>query len=173
MTNYINFAWIALVALIIGGFAGHGLFPREIVNEADKTTIKDLNAQNADLATKLANAQKPATPVNPTVVEVDNRQKLLDNAVKEYFAEVDDEDLLDCDHTEYSLSELSQKGVIKSYSITRDISRRDSTDTVNFEIEVKFDDSSDERPCYRTDDVEVTFHSKPSEDTEITINSQK
>lgn len=145
----------ALLGVILGAvaFSTHSVETKEVVKEVPTEVTKEIVVEKNVTVEKL----------------VDTNQVTFDNAVKEYLSYLDDENLLSCKDNDYSLSDLTL-GDLKEKAIKVDTSnRRDTVTTVSFWVKNKFTDSSDSHPCYRTDSVTVVFHSKPSLDTEVTV----
>lgn len=86
---------------------------------------------------------------------------LLDLAVSDFLAEVDDErDLRRCDGDKYTFSEISEEEVSEDYLITIE----DKDYQVDFEVELRYKES-DLRSCYETFSVEAFY--EDSKDVEF------
>lgn len=86
---------------------------------------------------------------------------LLDQAVSDFLAEVDDEkDLRRCDGDKYTFSEISVDEVSEDYLITIE----DKDYQLDFSVELRYKES-DLRSCYETFEVEAFY--EDSEDVEV------
>lgn len=148
------------VALVLAAILGAGLHyavsPEKVIEKEVKVEV----------------VKEVIKEVPGPTITVDKNQELLDAALDEYYAELDnDDDYLVCDGDEYAFREVSQKNDVKDSSVSVDKSnRRDTVTTVEFTIKNGFTDKSDDHVCYRTDEVVVEFHSNPNKDTEVSIN---
>lgn len=156
MSNSTLITVLVIASLLLGAFTAYAAFPRTVTE------------------TKTVNVEVPVEKVvNQTVEKIvvqDKSVELLANALDEYKAELNDHDsYLVCNSEQYDLDQVTFKDV-KNLQINTDTSnRKDNVTTVSFDQPLKFSDSSVESKCYRTDSVEVVFHSDSRKDTEITI----
>ncbi len=97
-------------------------------------------------------------------VSVADTSLLLDQAVSDFLAEVEDKSSLrKCDGDKYSLSEISVDNVKDKYSVSLDEDEK----TVDFKVELRYKES-DLRSCYDTYSVEA--HYEDGEDVEVSVN---
>jgi hypothetical protein len=153
-----NAIWsvVAILALIVGIFAGAVAFPTEKVVFQDKIVEKQVAVEKN---------------VTNTVV-VDKFAETLANATNEYkvLLKDNDNDELVCDDVEYDFDQIS---FLKQSNVAMSVDTSDKDDTVTtvtFDQKIKFSDKDVETKCYRTDSVTVVFHSDSDVDTEVSID---
>jgi hypothetical protein len=155
MNNNALIAVLIVSCLLLGGLFTYAAFPRvQIEKQIVSVPVEKLVNQTVE-----------------KIVVQDKSEVLLANALDEYKVELaDDDDYLVCDSEQYDLDQVTFRDV-KNLQVNVDTSdRKDTVTTVSFDQPLKFSDSSVESKCYRTDVVEVVFHSDSREDTEISIN---
>jgi hypothetical protein len=148
-------AVLIISSLLLGGLVAFAAFPRTVTEKVNVPgpVVKEVVNQTVE-----------------KIVVQDKSEVLLADAKSEYLAELkDDDDYLICDGEQYDLDQVTFRDV-KDLQVSTDTSdRKDTVTTVSYEQPLKFSDKDVESKCYRTDLVEVVFHSDAREDTEIEI----
>lgn len=145
---------VAVLALLAGAF----LFPttKEVVKEVPvvKEVVKEV----------------PKEVVKEVVkeVEVNSFDKWVASAFEEYKKELKDN--TSCGGEEYDFEQLSFKNRNNVAIVYNASDEDDVTTKVSFEQKLKFLDTDTNEKCYRTDNVEVVFHSDKDIETEVSIS---
>lgn len=129
----------AIIALVIGGFAGAWLFSTHTIEKVpeikyvDKEVIKEVS-------------------VEVPVEIIRGLEFYKEQAILAFMAEVeDDKDFRYCDDEKYSMNEITLKDTSDDFTIT---AGDDGEYKVTFEAKLKY---KDEDTCYNWYDVEVDF----------------
>jgi hypothetical protein len=166
MENKSNFALIALIgilALLVGVLAGAAMFSTQTIKEVEVKVPVD------KIVEKIVN--QTVTVEVPVIV--DSFKALVANATKEYKNALDEEENLVCDEVQYDIDQVS---FLKQEDLVVSVDNTDSDDTVttvSFSERLKFKDSDVNEKGYRTDAVEVIFHSDTDKDTQVFINGEE
>ncbi len=138
---------VGIIALLVGGFLGVGLFPRvvEVVKEVP------VAGECADLDSVVC---------DPEIVVEEKDYKA--EALQVFLEEIeDDDDLQECDSDEYDIDQVKVKKVYDDWSVEYD----DEEPTVYFTVKLKYLDGDVEDKCYAKYNVDVFY--EEDEDPEV------
>lgn len=177
MSNNNGYLVVLLIALclIVGGFAGHYLAPKqvEVTKEVENPLNVELESQVSDLEAEVANLNSELSAKDNTIVSAGN--DVLADAKEELLLEIaNDRSLRVVDGDRFSVDEITL-GVSKESSISVDsTNRRDTVTTVSFKIELKYNSLDDDNKAVYVDkDVVVKFHSNSNKETEVLVEDSE
>lgn len=162
-----------VIAILVGTFFGATVFPNTVLLpgeieyiDVEKVVTQELTDEEIAALVDPKVDARLAEIAEETSTEGDDRadlQLLLDQAVADFEAELEDEDdLRVCDGIEYDDDEFTVKNIEDNFDIDVD-DAEDNEYTVTFEAEVKF---KDEDTCRINYEVEVEYD---DDDVDVTI----
>jgi len=143
--------------LLLGGFFTYGLFPNEVEVEVPvPQTCPAIEIPTAE--------ECPICEPEEIEIEVANADKFIEQAKKDLFDEIgDDDEFLTCGEYEFDEEEVAISKIYQwSYTWLNDDEYE-----VTFDAKFKFDDDSDERACKETRTYKVFYEKGENPEVEL------